>query len=127
MKYVKLFEDFSEKIKYDLVKPLPVSADMTKHFINTADIDKLTAIKGELEKLGLENRGNLAKETINTNIKIRDFFEDARSIIWSNVAFYSNTKDYAESTEHYQGGLNFDEYFKLKPEYRGHNLKKFGV
>lgn len=123
MKHVKLFEEFTEKaIKYELVKPLPVS-DIIRNFINTDNADELIAIKGELEKLGLDNRGNLSVDMARDYIRIRDFFKDAHTIIWTDKAFYSNNREYGDDSS----SLKFEDYFKPKPEYRGINLKRFGV
>ena len=145
MKHIKIFEDFNKTIKhvttkYECVKPLPThrivsSPSSTKsrpskedknthdtYFINTGDPEKLKAILAEL----INNEYDPGYAAPNKDIKSISWYSDTEKGNDMRVNHYYFTKgDMIKSTVQIE--VNFDEHFKLKHEYRGHNLKKFGI
>lgn len=122
MKHVKLFESFV--VKYELVKDLPRPDDKNtlNYFINTSDIDKIRSIEFALKNSNYE----LAIHAIKTKrIKSIFWFKDNDKYcykLWDDE-FVNET---AIKTNTWRE-VKFEEYFKLTHEFRGHNMKKFGV
>ena len=143
MKYMKLFEEFSSTLeelknavnKYECFKPLPIHKIMPKakplpdtdnihttYFINTGDPEKLKAILVEL----INNEYDPGYAAPNKDIKSISWYSDTEKGNDMRVNHYYFTKgDMIKSTVQIE--VKFDEHFKLKHEYRGHNLKKFGI
>ena len=117
MKYVKLFENFA--VKYDLVKDLPMPDDkgVYSYYINTADIDKIRSIEFALKNFNFTIRSRV----INPNIRSIFWYKDDSEYcyqLWDDE-FDNPTRDWYE--------IKFEDYFKPKHEFRGINMKKFGV
>ena len=123
MKYVKLFENFA--VKYEIIKDLPIPVDYEiNYFINEDDMHKLDSITAYFDNKHYQEAKKKA-----TNKKIL-------SVYWfksNNISQYQYalfTESLLSSDTRYSEiwiEVNFDEHFKLKHEFRGHNLKKFGV
>ena len=110
MKHIKLFEAWSVGVgsfteKYDNIKPLPQTGYMN------GNLDELRAVAKYLETKGF---GPAYSDEV-----------DLQSIVWNAHSYY-NLYDH-KITQNTNDTLHFTDYFKLKHEYRGHNLKKFGV
>ena len=121
MKYIKLFEEWKPgqlgtfKEKYDSIKPLPKSG-----YIN-GNLDELRTIAKYLDDKGYENAYNDG--------------DDLKSIEWkyisvlspSNKPSFYNVYNHSLNITNTDDMLKFIDYFKFKLEFRGHNLKTFGV
>lgn len=124
MKHVKLFEEFNDESKYELIKPLPQPTNTGKYFfINTDDHNELFTIINQLEKIWYKNtESNVAEEFV-------------QSIHW-NLDYDSilkrNSKDFTvhfisiEETSNWIE-VKFKDHFRLKQEFRGHKLRKYNV
>ena len=134
MMHVKLFEEWkvgqldSFTEKYDNIKPLPPSASC-----NVENVDQLNAIVNILEQREYRN-DNMSEMLVKP--------DHIASISWSTMedgwfAYGHKQKenlyclyesDITEDEEYmFDSLIFFHEYFKFKPKFRGHNLKKFGV
>ena len=134
MKHIKLFEEFEEEenfLKYRCIKPLPQPFDNNQNnsycFMNVSDSNKIVSVISELKDMKYRE-----DETVEDTFDI----EDIECIKWSiSDGEYEqrSEKEYWFSDDATNGisgnwkEVKFDEYFKLKHEYRGHNLKKFGI
>jgi hypothetical protein len=125
MKHVKLFENFIDNaIKYELVKDLPRPDDKNtlNYFINTSDIDKIRSIEFALKNSSYELGVNSIKTK---NIKSIFWFKDYDKYCYKK--WDSEFENETAIKTNTWSEVKFDEYFKPTHEYRGHNLKKFGV
>lgn len=122
MKHIKLFEEFSNNSKYEL-KP---GADLPENgiilFENTDQYDFLGQF---LIDQGYED----VHEAYHANTRAR-LERDLIAIRWSIKEQYGGGNDKSivfVVLKNRSGLLNFSDYFQLKHEHRGHNLKKFGI
>lgn len=133
MKHIKLFEEFKTIIKYECAKPLPVHRIVSKskpsqedtnthdtYFINTDDPEKLAPIEAELRKQGYD----LKYVTVH-DINAICWYSDTRNGQDMRVNVFQYENSIVPTSVQIE--LKFEDYFKFKPEYRGHNMKKFGV
>ena len=126
MKYIELFENFKET-KYDQMKPLPSSASC-----NIDNEDQLNAIINILEQRDYENGNNTTMFTKPDNIlsiawctrEVGWFSHEDQKI--SKYVYYTSLIT-EEDEDMHNNIIFFNEYFKFKPKFRGHKLKKFGV
>ena len=123
MKYVKLFEEFAEnEIKYELKKSLDLDLGNWRG-MNDLNPDKVKALVNELEKAGFE----CSQTILNIDAFINALINQSMAVDWTGYnnkyTFYKNNFTGINNN----AVLVFDDYFELKHEYRGHNLKKFGV
>ena len=113
------------KIIYDLTKKLPSNGSMVELKLYQAE-----SLKSELVNLGYEftdgkklfNVWNSIEKSKKSKSKMCWFQyendnEDDIKVGWRNHAISDNALDEIE----------FNDYFKLKPESRGYNMKKYGV
>jgi hypothetical protein len=117
MKYVKLFEDFR---KYDLVKDFPPQGCCACSTPEEAD-----ALCEMLESAKYVN----ANQDLGSILRNKEKY---LNIIWQekhySKEYYRMSDDLSKfSIEIKEKEIKFKDYFKFKTEYRGHNLKKFGV
>ena len=120
MKYVKLFEDFrkaetryelnNEVRKYAPIKALPSEGNA---FIN--DQFEVLLWINSLEKTGYKPMNRL------------ESFKEVGFITWSDAMTYAMRTPYGIEVPENEETCKFKDYFKLTHEYRGHNIKKFGV
>ena len=132
MKHVKLFENFikTATIKYDLIKKLPEpDSNVHRYFINTTDKDKIAIIENTLIAAGCKFL--MSNENDEDDLKSVFWYVNAKSQAVYKVCGMNHLmmimKNESYKTVMNWKEVNFDEHFKLKPEFRGHNLKKFGV
>lgn len=135
MKHVKLFEEFKEKtLKHDLkpgkdldneLRYTRVGKKLKKHtsigmYVNR---DELLTVIHYLKKLGYESLHEEEDERklINDNSEFAIQWDGKDRFYHLDQARKFDLKDAVEIIS------KFDDYFAFKPEYRGHNLKKFGV
>ena len=140
MKHIKIFEEFNKTpksntvIKYECIKPLPThrivsksrpsSEDKNTHdtyFIDVDDPEKIASIEAELRKQGYDLNYSPPKE-----IKCIRWYSDTKKGQDMRVNVFNHVSGTMVPSS-VQIPVNFDEHFKLKHEYRGHNLKKFGI
>ena len=119
MKYVKLFEEFAEnEIKYELKKSLDLDLGNWR-CMNDLNPDKVKALVNELEKAGFE-----CSQTI---LNMDALINQSMAVDWTGYndkyTFYKNNFTGINNN----AVLVFDDYFKPKHEFRGINMKKFGV
>ena len=122
MKYVKLFENFV--VKYDLVKDLPRPDDKNtlNYFINTSDIDKIRSIEFALKNSNYELGINAIKTK---NIKSIFWFKDHDKYCYKKWDDEFENETVIKTNTWSE--IKFEDYFKPKHEFRGINMKKFGV
>ena len=127
MKYVKLFESFV--VKYDLIKDLPIPDDKNtlNYFINTSDIDKIRSIEFALKNSNFTIRTRVIKPNIRSIFWFKDDSEYYYQLWDDEFETETETDIIGVNPTINWCEVNFDEHFKLKHEFRGHNLKKFGV
>ena len=132
MKYFRLFEEFT--IKYELVKELPEYGAMC---FDRDATDKYQSMCVLLEKSGYNWNGkyNPGKDSdydqffLIWNKHSKGYSEGYVGYILkrfkgNDMRDLANVDNWPDLEKHV---IEFDEYFKLKHEYRGHNLKRFGV
>ena len=122
MKYLKLFETFKEVAKYMLKNLLPQRGIMEVH-----DKNQLLTLILMFEEKGY--REGYRRDTTRTWLE-KDW-EDLGVVFQWVVNREVGDKIYVDSLDIMDIPdselLQFDDYFELKPEFRGHKLKKFGV
>lgn len=152
MKYVKLFEEFtSDSHKYDLIKDLPING---YYIVNANDLTFTYILIDVLVKRGYKNpyTTNIIRNPDNAQLletsryKILTWLDSAfikkannskSALYWNfesdwelvntfNEAREDNVPRYSETSIH-NLEMHPEDYFKLKHEFRGHNLKRFGV
>lgn len=139
MKYLKLFESFKEVAKYVLKEELP-----RRGLMEVYDKDQLLTLILMFEEKGfregyhhdpprkwLEKDWNSLKifsasPAFKTGQPRIDFqWEVDGSRMTVDKRMYVDSLDNVEFTD--DELLDFNDYFELKPEFRGHKLKRFGV
>jgi hypothetical protein len=135
MKYVKLFENFISK--YDLIKPLVDNGVM-----RIENKDESSSLQLELINMGYDwtkfKRTSLVKsERIyhipNTSNATGQesypllicWIKEEMKITRAMISSFDTTIKLADNDP--REIVEFNNYFKLKHEFRGHKLKKFGV
>lgn len=119
MKHVRLFEEFTEnEIKYELKKSLDLHLGNWR-CMNNLDSDRVKALVNELEKAGFEC--SQSKENMDALI------EKATAVDWTgyNDKYTFHRNQFSGVNEN--AILVFEDYFKPKHEFRGINMRKFGV
>ena len=109
MKHIKLFENF-KPVHFDKIKELPLSGSFYSK-----------------NKFELETIANYLDEHRYT-VQNPELLH-ANGMIWHTT---KTTREYFLVEEYGDDGddldhIKFNKYFKLKYEFRGHNMKKFGV
>ena len=133
MKYLKLFESFKEVAKYKLYNDkLPregymrvYSRDQLLTLILSFEADRFTE--------GYHNKTDQTRSYLDYNW---EDYQGKNGIFFqwcidrydheNDPRIYVHEDD-IEDASYTQDILEFDDYFELKPEFRGHKLKKFGV
>ena len=131
MKYVKLFEEFEKTVilKYELIKELPIPIERKRICMPCEDNAQLDALVYYLEKQEIfenKNGGLSLKDGRKRSPEGDDIF-----IFWGRDLINTRVKynwGISQNLNVNRGEiLIFNDYFKLKHEYRGQKLKKFGV
>ena len=144
MKYVKLFEEFTSK--YELIKPLiengimviddwykceSIQTELVVMGYDWATLRHRNLEKTERIKFIPENRGNGDKNyplVIGWNSRAGAFNNQDMSIVtFYDFSIESTINKITAYDNDPREIVVFDDYFKLKHEFRGHKLKKFGV
>ena len=124
MKYLKLFESFKEVAKYVLKDLLPRRGIMEVH-----DKNLLLTLILMFEEKGY--REGYQRDTTRTWLEKDwndlgvDFQWEVDSVNGPDKRIYVDSLADMDIPDNEL--LQFDDYFELKPEFRGHKLKKFGV
>ena len=128
MKHLKLFESFTstDKAKYVLKDLLPRRGIMEVH-----DKNQLLTLILMFEEKGY--REGYRRDTTRTWLE-KDWNDLGVDFQWEVDSVNGHGPDkriYVDSLADMDIPdnelLQFDDYFELKPEFRGHKLKKFGV
>ena len=107
MKHINLFEEFIEK--FDTIKDIPEKGALQiDNNFQLHHLENILSKKGYSEHvIGVKAHTLEDPETI--------------GIIWNPKKEWDRVNFVTDIFE------KFTDYFKLKHEYRGHNLKKFGI
>ena len=129
MKYVKLFEEFKKTPMYEL-KPGKVLEDHGQLAVD--DVYQLEFLEEYFDSIGYKDAhiiGHIATPTKFSDkialLKDFDFPIDGKNSV---IFYFDRRSGYATKYTFYDAEReHFNDYFQLTHEYRGHNLKKFGV
>jgi hypothetical protein len=125
MKHIKLFEEFRDKVsKYE-----PVSGEFPDNdMVTVHTVEELNALSDMLEDRGYVDFWNERNDYLS---KIKDKGTPI-TINWRVETNNRDGKVFVYMGQHLvptqKGGIkDFVDYFKLKHEFRGHKLKRYGV
>ena len=119
MKHIKLFEDFrkvetryalnSEVFKYEPKRKLPEEGHAFIH-----DQFEVLVWINSLDKMGYKPMNRI------------ESFKEVGYIAWAESHYTMRMPHDLDKHEN-ETSCKFSDYFKLQHEFRGHNLKRFGV
>lgn len=132
MKYLKLFESFKEVAKYRLYNDeLP-----REGYMRVYSRDQLMTLILSFETDYREGYNNKSDQTRSYLDSEWEAYQDKNGVFFqwcidthdrqNDPRIYIFTDD-VKDAGYSHTILEFDDYFELKPEFRGHKLKRFGV
>jgi hypothetical protein len=123
MKYVKLFEEIQKNpvIKYKLKKKFP--GNLLGIRVHT--LDQAYAVENEFFNMGKFWNSHIAAQNLP---QLNGSYLNSKDINLPCVLYFIKNVIYRSTGDRDDDDFyEFDDYFELKHEFRGHNLKKFGV